>query len=166
MNEGLLNRGVYCGLVSAMMTNIICPELVEDTAEWVASCQTYEVSCAQVSCDNHMIWDFSSGWLFGSAWDRGSWWLHFLWVCNTDASQEVWSEWPTCPPGKYIHLDLSCNLPFIIFKFCTESQIVYGWGASPPPLPSHLAAANWYSYAVCFRGGLYGNRWKWREAFR
>ncbi len=37
------SRGVYCGLVSAALTNILCPELTENTVEWLISCQTYEV---------------------------------------------------------------------------------------------------------------------------
>lgn len=35
-------RGVYCGLVSALLTNVICPELTAGTVEWLLSCQTYE----------------------------------------------------------------------------------------------------------------------------
>ena len=38
-----LYRGVYCGLVSAVLTNILCPELTENTSKWLVSCQTYEV---------------------------------------------------------------------------------------------------------------------------
>ena len=36
-------RGVYCALVAAVLTNVLCPELVQHTAEWLRSCQTYEV---------------------------------------------------------------------------------------------------------------------------
>ncbi|KAJ7641342.1 terpenoid cyclases/protein prenyltransferase alpha-alpha toroid [Roridomyces roridus] len=35
-------RGIYCLLVVATMLDIITPELVEGTAEFIASCQTYE----------------------------------------------------------------------------------------------------------------------------
>ncbi|XP_050297473.1 protein farnesyltransferase subunit beta [Anthonomus grandis grandis] len=35
-------RGAYCALSVASMTNIITPELVDGTAEWIVSCQTYE----------------------------------------------------------------------------------------------------------------------------
>ncbi|KAF8637723.1 hypothetical protein AX17_002626 [Amanita inopinata Kibby_2008] len=35
-------RGIYCMIVSAMLLGILTPELVEGTAEFVASCQTYE----------------------------------------------------------------------------------------------------------------------------
>jgi len=35
-------RGVYCALSVARLTNIFLEELFNNTAEWVASCQTYE----------------------------------------------------------------------------------------------------------------------------
>ena len=38
----LFPRGAYCALAVATVTNIMTPELYENTAEWLASCQTYE----------------------------------------------------------------------------------------------------------------------------
>lgn len=35
-------RGVYCALSAARLTNIVTPELVKGTAEFIKSCQTYE----------------------------------------------------------------------------------------------------------------------------
>jgi len=35
-------RGVYCALNAASLTNLVTPELVEGTAEFLARCQTYE----------------------------------------------------------------------------------------------------------------------------
>ncbi|KAG1671435.1 Protein farnesyltransferase subunit beta [Nymphon striatum] len=35
-------RGTYCALVVASLTNILTPELIDGTAEWIVSCQTYE----------------------------------------------------------------------------------------------------------------------------
>ncbi|CAJ0582549.1 unnamed protein product, partial [Mesorhabditis spiculigera] len=35
-------RGVYCALAVASITHILSPEMVERTAEWLASCQTYQ----------------------------------------------------------------------------------------------------------------------------
>ncbi|KAK2467595.1 hypothetical protein APHAL10511_000450 [Amanita phalloides] len=35
-------RGIYCLIVTAILLDLITPELVEGTAEFVASCQTYE----------------------------------------------------------------------------------------------------------------------------
>ncbi|KAF8342461.1 terpenoid cyclases/protein prenyltransferase alpha-alpha toroid [Amanita rubescens] len=35
-------RGIYCLIVTAILLDILTPELVEGTAEFIASCQTYE----------------------------------------------------------------------------------------------------------------------------
>jgi protein farnesyltransferase subunit beta len=35
-------RGIYCLIVTAILLDILTPELLEGTAEFVASCQTYE----------------------------------------------------------------------------------------------------------------------------
>ncbi|CAG8457019.1 1652_t:CDS:2 [Paraglomus brasilianum] len=35
-------RGVYCALSIAVLTNILTPELIEGTPEWIKKCQTYE----------------------------------------------------------------------------------------------------------------------------
>ena len=37
-----LSRGAYCAVVSAVLTNIMAPEMFEATGEWLASCQSYE----------------------------------------------------------------------------------------------------------------------------
>ncbi|KAG2002264.1 farnesyltransferase subunit beta [Coprinopsis cinerea AmutBmut pab1-1] len=42
-------RGIYCLLVVAILLDILTPELVEGTAEFVASCQTYEGGFASSS---------------------------------------------------------------------------------------------------------------------
>ena len=36
------HRGTYCAVVSAILTNIMSPDLVAKTIDWVTSCQTYE----------------------------------------------------------------------------------------------------------------------------
>lgn len=41
--------GIYCLLVVASMLDILTPELVEGTAEFIASCQTYEGGFASAS---------------------------------------------------------------------------------------------------------------------
>lgn len=35
-------RGVYCAVSVARLTNVYTDELFENSAEWIASCQTYE----------------------------------------------------------------------------------------------------------------------------
>lgn len=35
-------RGVYCAIAVAKLTNIDTPEMFKNTAEWIASCQTWE----------------------------------------------------------------------------------------------------------------------------
>ncbi|PIK62700.1 hypothetical protein BSL78_00395 [Apostichopus japonicus] len=35
-------RGAYCAVVAARLTNVYKPEMFEGTAEWIASCQSYE----------------------------------------------------------------------------------------------------------------------------
>ena len=35
-------RGTYCAIVSAMLTNVLCPDLLSNTVEWIVSCQSYE----------------------------------------------------------------------------------------------------------------------------
>ncbi|CAD5119863.1 DgyrCDS8447 [Dimorphilus gyrociliatus] len=35
-------RGVYCAAVVAKLTNMLSPEMFDNTGEWLASCQTYE----------------------------------------------------------------------------------------------------------------------------
>ncbi|KAI0035333.1 terpenoid cyclases/Protein prenyltransferase [Vararia minispora EC-137] len=42
-------RGIYCLLVSAYLVDILTPELIEDTAAFIASCQTYEGGFASAS---------------------------------------------------------------------------------------------------------------------
>ncbi|KAK9319107.1 terpenoid cyclases/protein prenyltransferase alpha-alpha toroid [Lipomyces orientalis] len=44
-------RAVYCALASAALMNIITPELVEGTAEWVSRCQTYEGGIGGAPCN-------------------------------------------------------------------------------------------------------------------
>ncbi|XP_071801144.1 protein farnesyltransferase subunit beta-like [Asterias amurensis] len=35
-------RGAYCAAVAATITNVATPDMFDGTAEWIASCQTYE----------------------------------------------------------------------------------------------------------------------------
>jgi len=44
----LIIRGAYLAAVAATLTNIVVPVMFEKTAEWVASCQTYEGGFAAV----------------------------------------------------------------------------------------------------------------------
>lgn len=41
-------RGVYCALVPAILTNTLTDDMISSTADWVASCQTYEGSFSAV----------------------------------------------------------------------------------------------------------------------
>lgn len=45
----LFCRGIYCLLVTATLLNILTPELIAGTAEFLASCQTYEGGFASSS---------------------------------------------------------------------------------------------------------------------
>ncbi|KZV63174.1 terpenoid cyclases/Protein prenyltransferase [Peniophora sp. CONT] len=42
-------RGIYCLLVTAYLLNIVTPELIDGTAAFIASCQTYEGGFASAS---------------------------------------------------------------------------------------------------------------------
>ncbi|CAG0917395.1 unnamed protein product [Notodromas monacha] len=47
-------RGAYVALAVARLLNILCPEICEGTAAWVASCQTYEGGFAGIpGCEAH-----------------------------------------------------------------------------------------------------------------
>ena len=47
-NVILIIRGAYLAAVAASLSNISVPIMFEKTAEWVASCQTYEGGFAAV----------------------------------------------------------------------------------------------------------------------
>ena len=49
LNLSFFNSGIYCLLVVSSLLNIVTPELVERTAEFIASCQTYEGGFASAS---------------------------------------------------------------------------------------------------------------------
>ncbi|KAF9524771.1 terpenoid cyclases/protein prenyltransferase alpha-alpha toroid [Crepidotus variabilis] len=48
-------RGIYCLLVVATLLDILTPELVEGTAEFIASCQTYEGGFASASHPSYSL---------------------------------------------------------------------------------------------------------------
>lgn len=53
-----LCRGIYCLLLVATLLNILTPELVENTAEFISSCQTYE---GGFSSSSHPSYSLSGG---------------------------------------------------------------------------------------------------------
>ncbi|PPQ69089.1 hypothetical protein CVT24_000133 [Panaeolus cyanescens] len=48
-------RGIYCLLVTATLLNLLTPELVEGTASFIASCQTYEGGFASASQPSYSL---------------------------------------------------------------------------------------------------------------
>ncbi|KAJ8045286.1 Protein farnesyltransferase subunit beta [Holothuria leucospilota] len=54
-------RGAYCAVVAARLTNVYQPEMFEGTAEWIASCQSYEGGFAgQCGMEAHGGYTFCS----------------------------------------------------------------------------------------------------------
>jgi len=51
----LLPRGIYCLLVVATLLDVLTPELLENTAEFVSSCQTYEGGFASASHPSYSL---------------------------------------------------------------------------------------------------------------
>jgi protein farnesyltransferase subunit beta len=50
-----LLRGIYCLLVVATLLDILTPELLENTAEFISSCQTYEGGFASASHPSYSL---------------------------------------------------------------------------------------------------------------
>jgi protein farnesyltransferase subunit beta len=48
-------RGIYCLLVVATLLDILTPELLENTAEFISSCQTYEGGFSSASHPSYSI---------------------------------------------------------------------------------------------------------------
>ncbi|XP_038072570.1 protein farnesyltransferase subunit beta-like [Patiria miniata] len=54
-------RGAYCAAVAARITNVATPEMFDGTAEWIASCQSYEGGFAgQPGMEAHGGYSFCS----------------------------------------------------------------------------------------------------------
>ena len=55
----LIIRGAYLAVVAATLTNVKVPIMFEKTAEWIASCQTYEGGFSAVpgECRSHDPYD-------------------------------------------------------------------------------------------------------------
>jgi len=49
------HRGIYCLLVVATLLNIVTPDLVEGTAEFISSCQTYEGGFSSASHPSYAL---------------------------------------------------------------------------------------------------------------